>query len=542
MEGMSREMDIRMEGRVVRSHQEELARFQVVTATEVLKWEDQLNGSPEMFFAIEQSIDRHFRQGAAAIAAALLHSTSKTPEFESLVTSIQNESDIPLRNPSKACLVVKLLCGIILEITTLYCAPAKRNKNEPVVENRKGLYPELAAYGFAKGVSAALEDRVVRAAALYPSFEVAQRELSNDGLDLDVKTIRRIALQCGETLLAGRRKKVEAFLTGQLPVGNALVGKNVVVEEDGGRMRQRENIPPKNKKPGEHPQFKAEWREPKLFIIYCVDEHGKKEKDSEVWIDATFQGADHAAEMLAAKLHELNVAGASSVTFIADGANCLWERFDWVVEAVGLDKSRVQFILDFFHASHHISLALKALGMEDKERRELYVNLRHELRQSRWESVVSRLEELRVKLSAPKKSASKTAFPTDAPVFERELNYLRKHGAAGHLSYVKYTRRGLPLGSGAVESAIRRVINLRLKSNGMFWTPENAEKILQLRCQLLSTQWSRCVVDLRFRRRRTRSRFWRWTAMDRSRSSRNANGKGSPKPTKCRNSSIQCRQ
>lgn len=542
-------MDIRLESRIVQSHQEELARFQVVTATEILKWEKRLIDSPDSFFEIEQQIDRHFRNGASTIAAALLHSSSKTPELESLVESIREESDIPLRNPSKVSLVVKLLCGLVLEITTLYCPPTKQNKSETIIENRQGLYPELAAYGFAKGVSAALEDRVVRAAALYPSFEIAQRELSKEGLDLDVKTLRRIALQCGESLLASRREMVEAFFAGNLPMGNALTGKNVVVEEDGGRMRHRENIIPENPKPGEHPKFKAEWREPKLFIIYCVDENGKKEKDSEVWIDATFQGADHAAEMLAARLHLLGAAFASSVTFLADGANCLWDRFDWIVEAVGLKKDRVQFILDFFHASHHISLALKELGLEDKKRRDLYRELRHELRQSRWELIVSRLELLGADLLAEaakeKVSQNKTAKEkategqSGASIFVRELNYLRKHGKAGHLSYVKYTRRGLPLGSGAVESAIRRVINLRLKSNGMFWTPENAEMILQLRCQLLSTQWDKCVVELRSRRRRTRSRHWRWNALDRSRCGRNVNTDGTSKPTKCRNSSIQ---
>jgi hypothetical protein len=36
------------------------------------------------------------------------------------------------------------------------------------------------------------------------------------------------------------------------------------------------------------------------------------------------------------------------------------------------------------------------------------------------------------------------------------------------------------LGSGAIESSIRRVINLRLKGNGIFWLEENAEAILAL--------------------------------------------------------------
>ena len=59
------------------------------------------------------------------------------------------------------------------------------------------------------------------------------------------------------------------------------------------------------------------------------------------------------------------------------------------------------------------------------------------------------------------------------------------------------------LGSGAVESAIRRVINLRLKGNGMFWTEENAESMLgfrqKIKCRFLCLLGERCsVITLRF--------------------------------------------
>ena len=37
-----------------------------------------------------------------------------------------------------------------------------------------------------------------------------------------------------------------------------------------------------------------------------------------------------------------------------------------------------------------------------------------------------------------------------------------------HMEYAKLKSRGLPIGSGAVESGIRRVINLRLKGPGIF--------------------------------------------------------------------------
>lgn len=59
-----------------------------------------------------------------------------------------------------------------------------------------------------------------------------------------------------------------------------------------------------------------------------------------------------------------------------------------------------------------------------------------------------------------------------------ENEYLRKHGEAGRLSYVQFRPLGIPLGSGSIESSIRRVVNNWMKSNGMFWRAENAEIML----------------------------------------------------------------
>ena len=39
----------------------------------------------------------------------------------------------------------------------------------------------------------------------------------------------------------------------------------------------------------------------------------------------------------------------------------------------------------------------------------------------------------------------------------------------------------LPIGSGAIESAIRRVVNLRLKGASIYWHKKSAEAVLLLR-------------------------------------------------------------
>jgi hypothetical protein len=40
---------------------------------------------------------------------------------------------------------------------------------------------------------------------------------------------------------------------------------------------------------------------------------------------------------------------------------------------------------------------------------------------------------------------------------------------------------GLPIGSGAMESAVRRVVNIRLKGASTYWLEESAEAMLLLR-------------------------------------------------------------
>lgn len=54
---------------------------------------------------------------------------------------------------------------------------------------------------------------------------------------------------------------------------------------------------------------------------------------------------------------------------------------------------------------------------------------------------------------------------------------------------LKHGRAKMPIGSGTMESAIRRVVNLRLKGAGIFWHEEHAEQMLLLRTYYKSKYW-----------------------------------------------------
>ena len=48
----------------------------------------------------------------------------------------------------------------------------------------------------------------------------------------------------------------------------------------------------------------------------------------------------------------------------------------------------------------------------------------------------------------------------------------------------------MPIGSGAIESAARRVVNLRLKSPCIFWKEDSAEEMLLLHSYYKSGRWN----------------------------------------------------
>jgi hypothetical protein len=97
-----------------------------------------------------------------------------------------------------------------------------------------------------------------------------------------------------------------------------------------------------------------------------------------------------------------------------------------------------------------------------------------------------------------------------------DINYLERHGKAGHLDYAKFRRRKLPVGSGAIESAIRRVINLRMKGNSIFWKEENAEGMLVLRGLVLSRRWKEVFAKISDSVARDRRLDWEWQSPDMS--------------------------
>jgi hypothetical protein len=93
-----------------------------------------------------------------------------------------------------------------------------------------------------------------------------------------------------------------------------------------------------------------------------------------------------------------------------------------------------------------------------------------------WLGDIKGIEETTLEMLSGKKRALKKARKKLDDYF---CDYTR-------FQYASFRAKKIPVGSGAVESAIRRIINLRVKSSGMFWKRENIEIMIFLRSLVLT--------------------------------------------------------
>lgn len=390
---------------------------------------------------------------------------------------------------------VQFLCGLVVNMICWYAAPARSTQiGRPRGQGRReregsGLYPELAVLGIHEGISPSLRNEATRQAVLLPSLEQARKEMERRGTTMGTKPLLRIVRETGHFVQAQRRGWLLAWRNGSLPRGSELVGKRVGVAVDGGRTRTREYAPQGRKTKSGRRRFQTPWREPKLIIIYALDERGRSDPSFPPVIDGTLEGPDALMELLAMHLHRLGASQAREGVFLGDGAEWIWARVPWVMEKVGLNSPLWQCAVDFYHVMEHISAALEAVfGQDPTVKHRQRSRLKKMLKRGEVEEVIRYLHQL---------SARNT-------IVKDQIAYLQRRRKL--LTYAYLLRHRLPIGSGAVESAIRRVINQRLKAPGMFWRKENIEPMLYMRAQALTSRWEEMMGQVhtvaRFDRRR----------------------------------------
>lgn len=377
-------------------------------------------------------------------------------------------------------LSVRVVCGVEVEVRSPYFGKVGgkrgRKKRGP---NGRGCHLLLEVLGFIGRVSPVLLEEVVQMALLCPSFEVARQVLAARRCVLDEKTLRRLCRVVGQLGMAQRA-------TIALEPGTSVAGRTVCIGIDGGRLRTRKTKRGRKRVSQQRQGYETPWREPKLLTIYVLDANGRVEHSWTPYHDATLGDADAMFALLEAALRALHIEEAARVVFLGDGAPWIWERVEPVCWRLGVPPERVVQVLDYYHVTEALwDLVELQPGLSEAERRKQY----EAWKQLLWEGKLADLRQ--AVLVDLKRTARKAAITT--------LEHFATHTA--RMPYQRFKGMGLPIGSGCVESAIRRVINLRLKAPGTFWTPDMAECFLFLRSQVIAGRWRIFITNLTGRSR-----------------------------------------
>ena len=371
--------------------------------------------------------------------------------------------------------------GNTIRVKTRYyipcCRRGRKRKSGKRGKNGSGIYPALEILGIKNGVTPALSSEVSREVTEGPSMESTRERLERGGISLNIKTIKRISESFAKTSIDIRKEWLQSddqTETPLIPSNESLKGMNVLISTDGGKTRIRKNkrgrIPDGKKRQG----YNTNWREPRLIVIRAIDDNGEVIREIPPIYDGTFDNADPCFDLLEAHLRARDIHLAAKIVCACDGSDWIWNRMEAMLDRLDVDLFKVSYVVDFFHAFEHIvKVADCRRGWNQRKRKRWLKKMKASLIRGEIEKIIEELNKL--------------ARGRNASSVKGEIGYFKKH--KDRMRYDVLKSKNLPIGSGAVESAIRQVINMRLKGVGKFWLKENAEGFLHLRCYLKAGRW-----------------------------------------------------
>jgi hypothetical protein len=183
----------------------------------------------------------------------------------------------------------------------------------------------------------------------------------------------------------------------------------------------------------------------------------------------------------------LGTALVTLVVVLGDGAEWIWH---YAAAFLAVAKVTVIEIVDIYHAFEHLEGVAEAVfGQGSQGAKDWVGPLKQRLETEGAMPVLTELAAL------PPKGAK-----ADEEV-RKAIGYFTENAA--RMDYPRFVGLKLPIGSGAVESSCRTVIQEREKGAGMRWTEPGAQKVASLRAVFKSGRWQEFWKSHPQRRRAT---------------------------------------
>jgi hypothetical protein len=306
-----------------------------------------------------------------------------------------------------------------------------------------------------------LGEAAVRLGTLLPFGQAADAVRFFTGTSVSASAVRRRTESAGARLDVWERNEV-CRLERDTPEAPAPEGARLQVSADGAMV----------------PLVGGEWTEVKTLAIGVVTPVGKAEGEREAIAThlSYFSRSCESDEFTRRSLietHGRGVERAREVVAVADGAL-------WIQGLVDYHRPDAVRILDFAHAAESVCEASKAAyGDGTPEAAAWFERQRHRLRHEEPKRVLEAIKRARGHATA--------RGCEQEQVIDTTLGYLGSRRE--QIRYAELAAAGYPIGSGAVESANKVVVERRLKGAGMHWARRHVNAMLALRCAVANERW-----------------------------------------------------
>jgi hypothetical protein len=306
-----------------------------------------------------------------------------------------------------------------------------------------------------RGCSRALQRVVTDFGADLAFAQVMDKLVEHYGIILGESTIRRITEGHAQAIFeAAQRRPNWPKQSGRSAV--------VIVQMDGGMVPL---VEPDTTQADKRKGKKLHWKEAKICLAHA---QGSKT----LAYGGTLEGdAATAGQHLFGCATQAGFGSNTAIHAVGDGAPWIADQVEDQFGAQG------RYLLDFYHVCDYLSAAGKAIERQVPAQKQWMDEQKSRLKTQQTGHV---LHALQPHLEAPEIGDS------DAPVrqCQRYLNNRREQ-----LDYHGALQRGLPIGSGEIESAHRYLVQQRLKRPGAWWKAANADHMLALRLNRANHQW-----------------------------------------------------
>lgn len=217
-------------------------------------------------------------------------------------------------------------------------------------------------------------------------------------------------------------------------------------------------------------QERIHWHEIKSAIIYRLKDQANVSPQRRallskhvVAVPAETDPVDF-GQRVQHEARRMGLGSARLVYVVMDGGIWLWNLFDDRFKQCAVGT------LDFYHASQHLHALAAELFREDKQQARTWCGkILHSLKHHSPNALFRTLTELAA--DPPQQDESTLGAIKDA------TDYFEDH--RNHMDYSGAAKRGLPIGSGSMESQCSQFQN-RFKRRGQFWTKHGFTGLLEL--------------------------------------------------------------